>query len=596
MRIVIISIFWILGIAYIIMSFLWLVDKKKKTFIFTSFFFLFIAVLFALGTYFIRVVYREIDDFSKEMVVYTTNLIALNYVEIEESSKLGMIEDEDDIEGHILAKKLMEREKLDNEIIYYDDYYEMISDLYEGEIEGLFVSANFRILFGNEDAFETIGEDVYIVAELSEERENVDQGLGTNRALSEPFSLLIMGVDAVAEGRLAANGDTLIVITFNPKTMSATMLSLPRDLYVPIACRNNAMAKINSSAGRGTRCVINTIEQLTDIKIDYYITLNFRGMVDLVNAIGTIEVDVETPHFNMNKGHNCRGQICEQDSRDRWGTHTVFIEPGVQRLNGEQALAYARNRYQFRDSDLARNRHQQQIIEAIMQEVVKIRNFDTIRNILNTIQRNMDTNLSVNSILSFYSVGRDMLNRGGDISMQRTHLEVYGLQVFLPGIRRYTSALGFHQRSLDEIINAMKVNLELEKPTLIKTFSYSFDEEFEPRPYGQGLRGGSRTETLPNFVGQSRAQVEAWFRSRGAGVTYSDVNQGDPLFNSDFPTGRVVGQSVHAGVLASEVRNITIYVIRNTAVPAVPNPPNVPNNPETTPDNPDCGLDELLCP
>ena len=96
---------------------------------------------------------------------------------------------------------------------------------------------------------------------------------------------------------LLFNGDTLMLMSFNPKTLDAILLSIPRDTYVPIACNNKNYAKINSSAAYGTSCVISTINNLLGINIDYYVKINFKGVVDLVEAVGGVEVDVEAPEL-----------------------------------------------------------------------------------------------------------------------------------------------------------------------------------------------------------------------------------------------------------------------------------------------------------
>ena len=84
------------------------------------------------------------------------------------------------------------------------------------------------------------------------------------------------------------------------------MFSIPRDLYVPIACNNNRYAKINSSAAYGSSCVINTVQQLTDVNIDYYVKINFTGVVKLIDAIGGITVDVEPPNYQYKLYVHCR--------------------------------------------------------------------------------------------------------------------------------------------------------------------------------------------------------------------------------------------------------------------------------------------------
>ena len=125
----------------------------------------------------------------------------------------------------------------------------------------------------------------------------------------------------------------LMVITFNPKTLTSTMLSIPRDSYVPIACFSGQRKnKITHAAWQGESCMQKTIENFLDIDIDYYVKINFKGVVKLVDTLGGVEVDVP---YNL----------CEQNSNRQWGANTVYIEEGRQVLNGEQALAFARNRH-----------------------------------------------------------------------------------------------------------------------------------------------------------------------------------------------------------------------------------------------------------
>ena len=72
--------------------------------------------------------------------------------------------------------------------------------------------------------------------------------------------------------------------------------------------------------------------RLFDVNIDYYAKINFKGVVQLVDALGGIDVDVDY-------------SICEQNSSRKWGKNTIYVEKGRQHLNGEQALAFARNRH-----------------------------------------------------------------------------------------------------------------------------------------------------------------------------------------------------------------------------------------------------------
>ena len=349
-RILIVIIFGVWQIVWLIAGLMAMFTKKYKPYTILIVFTAIFTGIFGFGNYVIGSLLSNIDAMSKSKLVYTSNLIALKDTEFNSSSKIGMINDEEDIEGFKLGNKLIKENTLSNEIERYDDYYVMLNDLYEHKIDACVVSGNYVVNFSSEEQFENIAKETKVIFKYSEEMDNQDNISYTNKSLTEPFTILLMGVDSESDGlnaNQAFNGDTLMLITFNPKTLTASVFSIPRDTYVPIACRNNQFNKINSSAASGTTCVINTIKNLTDINIDFYVKMNFKGVVDLVDSLGGVTVDVEEPYFKVNNGVNYGGKVCEQNSLRQFGDNMVCIDPGLQRLNGEQALAYSRNRHQY---------------------------------------------------------------------------------------------------------------------------------------------------------------------------------------------------------------------------------------------------------
>ena len=101
---------------------------------------------------------------------------------------------------------------------------------------------NFETLFRNEEGFENILNDTKVIYEYSEKKKNEDLNLVSDKDFNEPLTFLFLGVDSEGDGlnaNAAFNGDTLMLMSFNPKTLSSVLLSIPRDTYVPIACNNN---------------------------------------------------------------------------------------------------------------------------------------------------------------------------------------------------------------------------------------------------------------------------------------------------------------------------------------------------------------------
>lgn len=567
LRTIVIIFFGIWFLVYVFLGLISILAKKNKTFIILTIVTILFSPVFGIASHYINKVYGALETINHNVITYTTNLIALKDTNFNSSSIMGMIETEEDIEGNQLAKKLIKKEKLENEVKYYEDYHSMILDLYEGNIDACFVSGNYAITFENEK-FEEDSEDevpladrVKVIYEYSEDRENEDNTLlssSNTKKITEPFTMLVMGVDSEDDGlkaNQAFNGDTLIMITFNPKTLTATMFSLPRDLYVPIACNGNRYAKINSSAAYGSTCVINTIKNLTGIDIDYYLKMNFKGVVDLVDALGGVTVDVEEPDFKNNFGIDCGGKVCEQNSDRAFGKSTVYIDTGVQTLNGEQALAYARCRHLYAMSDIARNQHQQDIIVAMAQKMKTLRSITDFENILDAVSKNIETNMTPEQILSFYNVGKGILTNSNSeaLSIKKTYLAYYNITVW----RGYNaSSLGYYQASLDAITDLMKVNLGLKEEKVIKTFEIYYDEDYETPLVGMGLTGGEKLDTLPNFIGFDKDYVDNWCSSHSLNCYFEGTD-------SDLEYGQIIEQSAMENELLKSLSSVTFTYSNN---------------------------------
>ena len=568
LRIVFIVFFILYIVLYCFWNLLNLLRRKYKALIITSIVSVIFIIIFCVGSYYINMVYSNIDNITEDdRLMYTSYLIALKDTEFDNDSSVGMLDSENEIEWNVLARKLYSEEKLANSITDYTDYNEMIRDLYNGDIDALFVPGNYVTLFSNEEQYQNISSETKVLYEYSEEMANQDLVLSSDKTFDEPLTFLLMGVDSEKAGlnaNAAFNGDTLMLITFNPTTLTATMVSIPRDTYVPIACNNNRYAKINSSAAYGTSCVIDTVSNFLDVEIDYYVKINFKGVVELVDAIGGVEVDVEAPTYNSDKYD---GMMCEQNSDRHFGSSLVCIEPGLQTLNGEQALAYARNRHMYIGGDLDRIRHQQQVVEAIASKALQFSSITDLQNILNAISSNIATNMDTNTILSGYNVVKNMVSNviGGEdlLNINKAYLETYSLPVYVPSMGYTTSAQGYYVDSLEDIRHALKVSLELEEDEAIKTFSFSVNEPYEITSPGSGLRQEKSSSTLPNFIGSTVSVAEEFCNEHGIDFHIEYVDPDSEHYNPNVAVGLIGDQSEFIGVLLSTVDELTVYVVNS---------------------------------
>ena len=568
LRIVVIVLFILYLLFYSFCNLLNLLQRKYKGLIITTLISILLTVIFFVGSYYINYIYKNLDGMQEnEKIIYTTYLITLKDSSFNEESKIGIINKTIDNDNHELSTKLYKNKKLDNDTTEYNDYIKMIGDLYNGNIEAIFVPGNYVTLFKNENGFENIASDTKIIYEYSEKMQNEDLNLVSNKDFNEPLTFLFLGVDSEGDGlnaNAAFNGDTLMLMSFNPKTLDAILLSIPRDTYVPIACNHNNYAKINSSAAYGTSCVISTINNLLGINIDYYVKINFKGVVDLVEAVGGVEVDVEAPTYMANA---YGGKVCEQNSDRKFGDKLVCMNPGMQTLNGEQALAYARCRHMYIGSDLDRVKHQQQVVEALANKAMHFSSIKEFQNILNAVSKNIATNMDTDTILSGYNVAKNVLGNklsGKDsINIEKATLETYSLNVYVPSQGRNTSAQGYYKDSLLDIQKSFNVILGKEKKELIKTFSFSVNETYEKSAPGKGKRTGASGELLPSFVGKTVSEVESFGSSHNIKINVRYVDSGSEYYNKDVAVGLVGNQSVHKDVLLSTVSELTVYVVNS---------------------------------
>ena len=567
-RIIFIIFFILYLILYLFINLLNLLKRKYKVVVITSIIAFIFIIIFGIASYYINIIYNNLSNMTDdENLVYTSLLISLKDTKFNNDSSLGMIDDTEEIEGNILAKKLYSEEKLVNRIEEYSDYYGMLKDLYSGDIDAIFVPSNYVTLFNEEEDYKNIASVTKVLYKYSEERENQDLILSSNKSFEEPLTFLLLGVDSKDDGlnaNAAFNGDTLMIITFNPDTLQTTMVSIPRDTFVPIACRSDNYAKINSSAAYGTSCVIDTVSNFLDVDIDYYVKINFKGVVELVDAIGGIEVDVEAPTYNADKYD---GMMCEQNSDRLFGDHLVCVEPGWQTLNGEQALAYARNRHLYIGSDLDRIRHQQQVVEAIANKALGFSSVKNLQDILNAVSNNIATNMDVNTILSGYNVIKSMVSNvlsGEDLlSINKAYLETYSLPVYMPSMGMNTSAQGYFKDSLEDIKHALKVTLGEEEEEDIKTFSFSVNEEYATYSPGKGLRTERSSEVLPSFIGKTVLEAEEYCSKHSIICNIEYVDPDNEHYNSNVNVGLIGDQSEHISTFLGNISKITFYVVNS---------------------------------
>jgi polyisoprenyl-teichoic acid--peptidoglycan teichoic acid transferase len=198
------------------------------------------------------------------------------------------------------------------------------------------------------------------------------------------ISILLIGIDESKSRKgIGTRTDALMVATLNKKNHSIKLLSIPRDSYVHIPEKDIYTKITHAHAYGGTKLTIETVQELLDIPIDYYVKMNFYAFIDVVNALDGIQVEV--PY-----------SISEKDSEDHH--NAIRLKPGLQTLDGEEALALARTRH--KDNDIMRGMRQQDILKAIIKKAASVNSITKEGKVIDAIGDNMATNLTFNEMKS----------------------------------------------------------------------------------------------------------------------------------------------------------------------------------------------------
>jgi len=193
-----------------------------------------------------------------------------------------------------------------------------------------------------------------------------------------PTTALVIGTDKRRgpEADVTGRSDTLMLVRADPVTGSLSLLSFPRDLIVTVKCpgRTDYRDRINAAFSEcGSQGSVDTVRALTGLPINYFVTVNFHGFLQLVDQLGGVWVDVDHRYFNNQTGPG--------------GYSAINLWPGYQRLKGYDALAYVR--YRHFDSDLFRVARQQLFLKALKSQITSSLSFGTLLDIVDAVEKSV---------------------------------------------------------------------------------------------------------------------------------------------------------------------------------------------------------------
>ena len=298
-----------------------------------------------------------------------------DYEEIEDldGESIGSLEFNTD--GLEKAKEKIEKE-ITPEFITTDNITTLKDDFLAEEYEGMLIEDSMLSMVNESDG--EFSESYRVIYEFSVdvETENIAEEVNITE---ESFNIFISGIDTYGSISSVARSDVNMVITVNPNTHKILITSIPRDYYVTLAGKN-AKDKLTHAGIYGIETSVGTIENLLDIKINYYIKVNFTSLLDIVEALGGVNVYSEYS-FTSKDGY--------------------YYQKGYNNVDGKKALSFVRERGAFTEGDRVRVKNQAAMIEALINKAISPSIIVKYTSLLNALDGSFVTNIPTKDITDF---------------------------------------------------------------------------------------------------------------------------------------------------------------------------------------------------
>lgn len=378
--------------------------KKFLPRILAGFVALCMCVGLAYGNYFIYKTDNTFDVVTSlaDSKATTTSIVVLKSSSIKKESglkgkKIGTILDMDKKP----TKRMLDDLNKDN-IKYTTKDYSNLDDLmeafYAGEVDAICLNEKYRDILHETQAYFTFQTDTRIVHQnvhYTKVEKNDNPSDPVNDISKDAFTVLVSGNDSYGTLQDSnTRSDANLLLTVNPKTGTILMTSIPRDYYVELVCPDDetestcpvgSYDKLTHSGLMGIKSTEKTIEKALGIKINYNVRINFSSVVNLVDALDGIDLDIK-------KGEEV--DIFYVNSQPG-------LSVGKHHVDGETALAFARERHAYADGDNQRVRNQQKVFKAIFNRIVSPKMITNYGKFMDALAVAFDTNLSGDEISKF---------------------------------------------------------------------------------------------------------------------------------------------------------------------------------------------------
>lgn len=362
-----------------------------------SFLVILISVAYGLGDYYLYSTASTLNIVTEQTAKSknTVSLIVMaestkTDVQDINGSKIGVLKNINK-EGTKKSLNDISKQNIGYSTEKFDNVPAMLQALYEGEVDAIILNEAYRSNVSEIENYGNFNNETKVIHQTVYYTKEANNSLAVSDITSKPFTILITGNDSFGTLDEVSRSDVNMIVTINPLTSTILMTSIPRDAFVTevcddYACNYGVEDKLTHTGIYGADTTKDTLENLLDIDINYIFRVNFSSMIDIVDALGGIDIDV------------AEGMAVSRFYSD---STLEGVHEGQNHLNGKRALAYSRERKAYLDGDVQRARNQQQVLQAMFKKASSPEIITKYSNILKAVGKAFDTNMTTKEITSF---------------------------------------------------------------------------------------------------------------------------------------------------------------------------------------------------
>ena len=339
---------------------------------------LILSVLMVFGSVMINKGYSTLDDITNSntksahyaiVVLKSSKINSLSELQNESIEYCLQYDKEKDM-NQVIAEAKKKESSLNFDVAM--TYSKLGDDLYNNTVNAILINTAYNGMFEeNHPDFQNEVKEIW-----TSDIETKVKDFSTRVSVTNtPFIIYISGIDTYGSITTVSRSDVNMIVTVNPNTKKILLTSIPRDYYVTLA-NMKKKDKLTHSGIAGPENTVKTMAQFLGTDINYYARVNFTSLVTMVDALGGITVNVD------------------QD----FSAGGYSYKLGPQQMNGEEALAYSRERHSFADGDNVRVKHQQDVLMAMLNKMMSPAVITNYSSVLKAISGCFETNMASSDI------------------------------------------------------------------------------------------------------------------------------------------------------------------------------------------------------